>query len=384
MRPNHYRVSLSAVANLVIEHLQNVLALADFGSRVTGLLLTQLLVAASVRRSSLSAACQERRRVPCDETVRRAVWANLPEDIADLQRRLAAGLTSPVPRGIRRRPRPLAIDLTLLPFYGDHKTPRLFRGQAKQGTKYFWAYATCVIVSRGQRLTVGLVPVANPGSLEKVIEQLLAQAAAFGVRPSYLLLDRGFYAAKIIAWLQQHDIPFVMPMIRRGRKPDHPRGPSGTQVFFQPGQGGFHKHSWTGKRDRSKVTVDVAVVPHRRTAPQVYAFHGKRRSLPWYVDAYRKRFGIESSYRQLHECLARTTVCDARWRLLLAGIAVILRNAWVELHWNTLSTVRRGGRQLRLCLMRFEKLLNWLLVAIDQALRIQDELVAQRPLQQPP
>jgi len=384
MRPRYYTVSLSAVAQLVVATLQKALGLQDFGSRVTGRLLAELLIAASIRRGSLSAACQERRRTASDETIRRAIWAYLPRDVADLQQRLAAGLTRPIPRGIRRRPQPLAIDLTLLPFYGDRSTPGLFRGKAKQGTKHFWAYATCVIVRHGKRLTLALAPVANPGALDKVIEQLLAQAAALGVRPAYLLLDRGFYAAKIIAWLKQHQIAFVMPMIRRGRRPSDPRGPTGTQVFFQRSQVGFHQHRWTGKRDRSKVTVDVAVVPRGRSNPQVYAFSGKRRSLQWFLTTYRKRFGIESSYRQLRECLARTTACDARWRLLMVGVALILRNAWVELHWQTFASVRPGGRELRLSLLRLQNFLHWLQIAVNQALRIRDELVTQRPLPIPP
>jgi Transposase DDE domain len=383
MRPIHYRVTSTNVTSMVVSHVQQALGLVDFGTRVRAHLLAQLLIAASIRRGSLSAACQDRCGLPSDETIRRALRANLPDDIAELEQQLASQLVTHVPRGIHRRPRPLAIDLTLIPFYGDPKTPGLFRGQAKQGTKYFWAFATCVIVRHGQRLTLGLVRVTSPGSLEKVIGQLLEQAAVWGVRPAYLLLDRGFYSAKVIGWLQEQELKFVMPMIRRGRKPDHPQGPTGTQVFFVPGRYGFGEHHWTGKRDRSKVTVSVAMVPHGRRAPLVYVFHGLNYSLNWYAQTYRRRFGIESSYRQLRQGLARTTTCDPRWRLMMVALALILRNFWVLLHWSTISDVRRGGRQFRFALLRVHRFFEWLRWAVDRWLPPKLEIFTQRPMPQP-
>lgn len=380
MRPLHYTVSFQAVTSQVVGYVQQALALVDFGTRVTGRLLAQLLIAASVRRSSLSAVCHDRRGVPSDETVRRALWSNVPKDVDELERKLAGQLVTHVPRGIRRRPRPLAIDLTLVPFYGDKTTPGLFHGEEKDGTKHFWAFATCVIVRHGQRLTLGLLRVTGLSSLEKVIERLLEQAAQLGVRPKYLLLDRGFYSAKIISWLQTQGFKFIMPVIRRGRKPSDPRGPSGTQVFFVPGRSGFGEHSWTGDRDRTKVTIQIAMVPRGDKAPQVYVFHGLKHALAWYAETYRRRFGIESSYRQLRQGLARTTACDPRWRLLMVALALILRNYWVLLHWSTIATVRRGSRQIRFHKLRVQLFFDWLWCALTRELRLKLEILTQRPL----
>ena len=43
---------------------------------------------------------------------------------------------------------------------------------------------------------------------------------------------------------------------------------------------------------------------------------------------HRTRFGIEASYRQLHE--ARIKTCTRDPRLLFVGIALVLRNVWVR------------------------------------------------------
>ena len=48
---------------------------------------------------------------------------------------------------------------------------------------------------------------------------------------------------------------------------------------------------------------------------------------------YRLRFGIESSYRQLNEARIKTCARDPRLRLLFVGIALVLRNVWVWIHF---------------------------------------------------
>ena len=67
--------------------------------------------------------------------------------------------------------------------------------------------------------------------LKGVVQRLRKQALSVGVKPRLLLLDRGFYSVDVIRYLQAARYPFLMPAVVRGRKPDHPRGPSGTRVF---------------------------------------------------------------------------------------------------------------------------------------------------------
>jgi IS4 transposase len=45
-------------------------------------------------------------------------------------------------------------------------------------------------------------------------------------------------------------------------------------------------------------------------------------------EAYRKRFGIETSYRQLNQSRSRTSSRDPLYRLLLVGLSLFLRNVW--------------------------------------------------------
>ena len=90
---------------------------------------------------------------------------------------------------------------------------------------------------------------------------------------------------------------------------------------------------------------------------------------------YRQRFGIETRYRQLHQARIKTTTRDPRLRLLFIGIALLLRNVWVWVHWHCLSTPRRGGRQLNLHSLCFTTLLVWLVHLAEQTFGINDSVV---------
>jgi putative transposase len=87
---------------------------------------------------------------------------------------------------------------------------------------------------------------------------------------------------------------------------------------------------------------------------------------------YRLRFGIETSYRQRHEGRLRTTTRRPVVRLLDVGIALVLRNLWVGLHYTVLAMPRRGGRVILLERLRWETLLLWLPHVAEEAFGVAD------------
>ena len=61
----------------------------------------------------------------------------------------------------------------------------------------------------------------------------------------------------------------------------------------------------------------------------MYAFWRFQPGPPaWVREEYRKRFGIETSYRQMNQCRIRTYTRNPTLRLLFVGIALLLRNVW--------------------------------------------------------
>jgi hypothetical protein len=308
--------------------------LSDFGRTVPAALLGRLIVMAACVGTSLSGVASRTRRSPSGETVRKALLANLSE-VPEMQRRINCSLLRLTPKAFFRQPRRLAIDLHQRPYYGQREQVPVRGGKKKKGTKWFWTWATAAVVEHGQRWTVAMTPVGPGDALEDVLTRLLDHVKTAKIAVKMVLVDREFYAARAIAVLQSRRIPFLMPAIRRGRL-QGPNGPTGTQRFFEPNTAGFFEHTWTarGKSNGREVTVRIACVPRRaddrRKGPLVFAFHGlSAGELLWYREKYRRRFGIETSYRQLGEGLAQTTTKRIAWRMLLIAVALLLRNLWV-------------------------------------------------------
>src|SRR5512142_2861461 len=232
MRPPHRILNRNQVHRLAAEHLQAHLKFKDYKRKTSAQVLWSLLLAAAARITSLSDACQRLRDAPSDETVRQALLATLP-DYAVLQRPLNAALAGHLPRALCQHPQRLAIDLTLIPYHGQpfRDLNEIYRGQAKDGTSHFHAYATAYIIRKGQRYTVALTGVTKGEALKDVVQRLLRQAASVGVRPRLLLLDRGFYSVAVVRYLPAARVPFLMPVVCHGRSPKHPNGPSGSYVF---------------------------------------------------------------------------------------------------------------------------------------------------------
>jgi putative transposase len=344
-----------------------------------------MLAAAEI--SSIHAAWGRLDGLPAEETIRKALYESLPE-FAELQRQLNRALAGRLPRALRRRPQRLAIDLTLIPYHGEpfRDEAEVYRSLAKDGTSHFHAYATAYVVLKGQRFTVALSAVAKAEPLKEVLQRLLQQARSVGAAPRLLLLDRGFYSVDVIRYLQAARQPFLMPAVIRGRKPDDPRGPSGTRVFAVWKRSGWAEYrvtSGTGQTARVSICVSCRNwrgqwKRHGRQA-LVYACWGVAgRSCSWVRETYRSRFGIESSYRQMNQARGRTSTRRPELRLFYVGLALVLRNEWVWLHFEVLSSPRRGGRLIQLERLRLRRLLHWLVQVIEQTYGTLDETRVER------
>ena len=106
-----------------------------------------------------------------------------------------------------------------------------------------------------------------------------------------------------------------MPVVCPGRKAEHPLGPSGSNVCKLMKKSGWFKHTLQDGT-KNKATVSICVKRARckdrhgtkKTDTWVDASWGiTPRRVDWVKDTYRKRFGIETSYRPMNQCRIRTT-----------------------------------------------------------------------------
>jgi hypothetical protein len=229
--------------------------------KVTGEVILSVLFAAAARISSIHETCGRLAKAPCEQTFTAALYPQLG-DLDAIKRRINAAFAANLPRNLRRarkRPFSLAVDLTLLAYYGHHSLDdlRIYRSQAKRGTNSFFAYATAYLVLHGQRFTLAVIPVTRSESMKQVLQELLAAVSKAGVKIGLLLLDRGFDSVEVIRYLQQACRPFLMPVVCHGRKSDHPLGPSSSNVFKAMTRSGWFTHTL---RDGAKNKATVGSV----------------------------------------------------------------------------------------------------------------------------
>jgi len=366
--------------------LDQALRLNCSGYKCTTSCLLQILLLAAARMVSIWAACRSLADAPSGQAVFDALRASLPE-AKELERRLNGALRGHLPKALFRKAREIAIDLTLLPYYGEpqHDVSEIYRSQRKAGTSRFHAYATACIVHKGHRYTLALTRVLAGESMKVVVERLLAEVRRSRVKIKVLLLDRGFFSVAVIRYLRRAKVGFVIPVALRGRKPKAKRRAKANKPRvlrdFLKNRNGYYSHVLSDKDGTGSVKVTICVAgnprPRRKTRRKrakklLYAVSHVRLTPNKIRQTYRRRFGIETSYRQMNEARIRTCVRDANLRLLFVAIALLLRNVWAWLHFRLAKHKYAPEPTLFLELLRFRNLLLWIAQTVDKALAADD------------
>lgn len=331
MRHGYSRITPATVHCFARDVLDRALGFRDTRSVTAHQLLDLILLVAATARTLFATA---RRYFACShETARQALRANLTTT-EQLTRGLVDALhaVAAFARRDRHRRWTCALDLHYVPFYGDRATPHIIGGAQKAGTGFFHAYATAVLIHKRRRYTVGLLAVEPGQKPHEQVRALLDQVAARGLKIGGAVLDAGFDSGETILLLQERNLSYAVPLRRKGsgsnRRNDLYTKPSGTLATME----------WTTEKSRKSVSTRVLVWQRKtENRARVYAFGGwgcartvaecKRAWLG--RRRYRERFGIESGYRQKNQARGWTTSASAEYRLLLEGVAQVLRQVWV-------------------------------------------------------
>lgn len=344
----------------------------DHGWRCTASVVLSIVLRAAARSISVSAACRDLAKGPSDQAVMTALEDGLPKTLSVLERRLNEALTGPLPRGMRRRAWEVAIDWHLSPYYGQPQKSRneLYYGKPRQGTTVFHAYASACIVQEGHRYTLALTWVRRHESMVVVLRRLRARIREIGLKIKRLLLDRAFFNVPVVEFLQQEKLPFLMPVMFRGRRPKKRRPAKGLHAIkLQPA--GWYKHTMKNRKRQVTISVCVGYRRHRNRKDRkqrrqkllfaAWRVHGSPVEIRGW---YRKRFGIETSYRQMRQARIYTCTRNPRLRLVFVALALILRNVWVWIHQTRLAEGTGDHLKLHLECLRFKRMLDWIVYEV--------------------
>lgn len=363
-----HTISSRDVHGWALNWLLQAKLLKDHGWLCTATIVWNLVLRAAARSISISAACRDLSDAPSDQAVMSALQEGLPRTLSVLERRLNESLTYQLPRRLRKRSWQVAIDWHLSPYYGEPQRSRneLYYGKPRQGTKKFHAYASACIVSHGHRYTLALSWVRRHESTVVVLRRLLAKIREIGLKIKRVLLDRAFFNVPVVDFLQQEELPFLMPVMFRGRKSKKRRAVSGLQ-WIKRQSAGWYPHTMKNRQKQVTLAVCVGYRRHRnrkdgKQKKQKLLFAAWRvKGSPTEIrERYRKRFGIETSYRQMRQARIYTCTRDPHLRLVFVAVALILRNLWVWIHQTRLAEGDRDHPILHLECLRFKRLLDWI------------------------
>jgi hypothetical protein len=292
-----------------------------------------------------------------------AVKDNLPDrkNIDQLTHGLVDALydTMAFTRQDRRRQWTVAIDVNNVPYYGP-PTPDVMGGPKKQGTKWVFAYATAVLLHKGRRYTVALTSLSPGMKPHEIVRLLLDQIARKGLKIGGVTLDSGFDSGETVLLLQERQLAYSLPLRRKGA------GSNPRNDCFE----GKHKQirwmEWFTKTTRQPVRTRT-LLWKGRAKTMLFAFQGWRsdraRNIHHQAERlrqlYRRRFGIETSYRQKNQAKAKTTSRDPVYRLLLEGLSYLLRQVWVVLT-EELARHTKASPPTWIGALTVQKMVDWL------------------------
>ena len=333
--------------------------------------LWRILLAAAARGTTIEAACADLECAPDANTVRGHLNEQLPPPaIAELQQQWNSLLAALIPHWLRERAQELAVDFHDEPYYGrdDPAEPDnwVCRGEARSGTTRFYRCATAYVLLHDARLTVAVVFVKPSMDTLTVLKLLLCAVKSAGLALKCLFADKAFCSIPVLRYLSRCHIPAIIAMPIRGKQ-------AGSRALCR-GQ----KSYWTAytlqSAEHGRLTVPVAVVRtyQRRRAGRrqlrwlLYVCLGDGCSLVRVRRRYRRRFGIETGYRLMEQVRARTTSPNPALRFLLMGVALLIVNMWIRLHWLFLRLRGRGPRRVARWRFRLDRMTRFLTRAVER------------------
>ena len=373
---NHKALSDDMTRQATVACLKEHLELDIQGTKATTEMALDIMMHAASVGQSIEASCAELESADSNTIRDYLNQAFRAETLGNLEAQVNAALAHELPKKVFVRAQELAIDLHDQPFYGKDEQLLAYacRGQAKAGTTYFYRIASSYLMLQGVRVTLGVVFVHSGMSLVEVVTALLEQVKTQGLRLRCLYLDKGFASNPIYQYLLDQHLPAMIPCPIRGK----PEG-QGTRALCKGRKSYLSEHNFHSK-EHGDCTVPVAVVRcYKKTGKRGQA---KKLKGSWclYVlinlelqpeqchGRYRRRFGIESSYRLMRQLRIRSNSRNPAMRFLYMALGLILVNVWRWLKFRFTQLPRRGraGRVLDEPVFRLKRFASFLRHAVER------------------
>jgi len=330
--------------------------------------LVEALVGMAAMNQSVHSITRILDRVPCETSFR---YHLKKLDREELERKNTVILTSLMQYVLTPgKAYQFAIDITNDPYYGTidgENEPYIVRSRRKKSTNEFYSYVTLYVTTRDRQMTLAVYPVRQGVAKVGYIARCLDQILELGLRIEALCLDREFYTRKVIGFLTEARVPFIIPVRKHGKR---------MKELLQGTQSRYAEYRMKGK-PTFVLTIAVAATyaKGKRGKHGVenlgYVVGNLRWSPPRVHKVYRSRFSIESSYRMRNQVKPRTSTKNPVIRYLYAIISFLLKNVWIALLWMHFVPVKQGPQTIDVRGFRF----GYFMCIIGEAIRASMRIV---------
>lgn len=216
-----------------------------------------------------------------------------------------------------RSPVVLALDGHDKPYYGKRDLQYITGSKPKNGTAYFEHWETIEIVTGAPKLALGLHLRRALEAQKDIVEELVRKAMQ-RVEIGLLMLDRGYFSSEIMKLLDRLKVRWLMPAVMNPKMKQSvlEHYLKGEFVFDYEMNAGYEFRVFFFREDDGFVVFATSM--------------SVSESEVWfYAGLYRKRWNIETGYRDKNELLIPTRSRKEGFRILRFVLSCLLYNLWV-------------------------------------------------------
>jgi hypothetical protein len=201
-------------------------------------------------------------------------------------------------------------------------SPHIRGGKHKNGTNFFFKFATIQIIVKNKVLTLAVKFYPRRKHLKQIVYELVKIAKKY-VRIKTLLLDRGFRDVDILNQLEFLRIPMLMPCIKDKK----------TRREFEKATRKFHVVKYWWRNGKGEYADFKLIMMKLENGKEIGFYTTLRlvwlRRAKYYLDLYAKRWNIETGYRLQKLFLPKTTCIEGVVRYFYFCYSVAMHNLWL-------------------------------------------------------
>jgi len=292
----------------------------------------KLLILAAIDRTSISRKARDLREqelsISSGETTLAWLKNSSVEEVTISQRVGFLQFLDSLPESfqrVRKQGMLLAIDFHLDPNYAKISSAYIRGGKLKASTSQFYQYLSLIWVNAPEPITLGVQLIPKKYSTLKTVQDLLGPLITHE-RITGLLADGNFYNYDLIKWFLQNQIFFIIRgRVNHGVKPlvqkyqvelDQRR--KFVIVDYQLNKGHTRRH----------ILVKLVLYQEGRRTFSLVVPPNCQFSGPKICKLYRRRFMIETYYRQMHRFQMFSCSQHPAVRYIMVLLAFWLCNFW--------------------------------------------------------